>query len=40
METAQKIYEAMGFRHEPSIDFQYTPELTVKGYLLDLQEVE
>ena len=36
METAQKMYERMGFRREPSIDFQYTPELTVRGYLLEL----
>lgn len=36
MQVAQRMYERMGFRHEPSIDFQYTPELTVKGYLLEL----
>lgn len=36
MLTAQKMYESMGFRHEPSIDFEYAPELRVMGYLIDL----
>ncbi|MEX2552729.1 MAG: GNAT family N-acetyltransferase [Actinomycetota bacterium] len=36
MQAAQRMYESMGFRHEPSIDFEYGPDFPVKGYLIDL----
>lgn len=36
MLAAQRMYESMGFRREPSIDVEYAPDFPVRGYLIDL----
>jgi GNAT superfamily N-acetyltransferase len=36
MRTAMRLYERMGFARWPSLDFHPGPDLTVKGYRLDL----
>ena len=36
MRVAMAMYERMGFHHAPELDFHPAPNLTVKGYRLDL----
>jgi predicted adenylyl cyclase CyaB len=40
METARRMYERMGFVRAPELDFHAAPGMTIKGYRLDLGEVE
>ena len=37
MRAAMRLYTRMGFQREPALDFHPRPEITVKGYVLDLQ---
>jgi len=32
-----RLYTRMGFRREPALDFRPRPEVTIKGYVLDLR---
>lgn len=36
MQVAMAMYERMGFHHAPELDFHPVPDVTVKGYRLDL----
>jgi predicted N-acetyltransferase YhbS len=36
MQVAMSMYERMGFVHAPDLDFQPAPDITIKGYRLDL----
>jgi GNAT superfamily N-acetyltransferase len=36
MQAAMRMYERMGFRRAPELDFHPAPDLTIKGYCLDL----
>jgi GNAT superfamily N-acetyltransferase len=36
MRTAMRMYERMGFVRAPELDFHPVPEVTIKGYRLDL----
>lgn len=36
MQVAMAMYERMGFHHAQELDFHPAPDLTVKGYRLDL----
>jgi GNAT superfamily N-acetyltransferase len=36
MQTAMRLYQRMGFVRVPELDFHPAPDLTVKGYRLDL----
>ncbi len=38
MRAAVRLYERMGFMHDPELDFQVDEHLTVKGYRLNLDE--
>jgi len=38
METAVRMYERMGFVRAPELDFHPAPDVTVKGYRLDLPD--
>ena len=37
MQVAMAMYERMGFHHAPELDFHPAPDVTVKGYRLDLK---
>lgn len=37
MRAAMRLYTRMGFRREPELDFRPRPEVTIKGYVLDLK---
>jgi GNAT superfamily N-acetyltransferase len=37
MRAAMRLYTRMGFQREPELDFRPRPEVTVKGYVLDLK---
>lgn len=37
MQVAMRLYEQMGFVRAPELDFHPTPELTIRGYRLDLK---
>ena len=37
MQTAQRMYERMGFARFPELDFHPAPGVTVKGYRLELE---
>ena len=37
MQTAQRMYERMGFVRSPELDFHPAPGVTVKGYRLELE---
>jgi len=37
MRAAMRLYTRMGFRREPALDFRPRPEVTIKGYVLDLK---
>jgi len=37
MRAAMRLYTRMGFQREPELDFHPRPEVTVKGYVLDLK---
>jgi len=39
MQAAMRLYERMGFRRAPELDFQPTPGVTIKGYRLALKEM-
>ena len=39
MQVAMEMYERMGFHHAPELDFHPVPDVTVKGYRLDLNAV-
>lgn len=36
MQTAKNIYERMGFKRDPEMDFYPSEDLVIKGYCLDL----
>ncbi len=38
MQVAMRMYERMGFVRAPELDFHPAPDVTVKGYRLDLAE--
>ncbi len=38
MEAAMRLYERLGFRRVPELDFQPGPGVTIKGYRLGLEE--
>ena len=38
MEAAMRLYERLGFRRAPELDFQPAPSVTIKGYRLGLEE--
>ena len=38
MRAAMRLYTRMEFKREPELDFRPRPEVTIKGYVLDLQE--
>jgi predicted N-acetyltransferase YhbS len=38
MQTAMRLYERLGFRHVPELDFQPAPGVTINGYRLDLDK--
>jgi GNAT superfamily N-acetyltransferase len=38
MRAAMRLYTRMGFQRQPELDFRPRPEVTIKGYVLDLQE--
>lgn len=38
MQVAMRMYERMGFVRAPELDFRPAPDVTVKGYRLDLAE--
>jgi hypothetical protein len=40
MHTARRMYERMGFVRAPELDFRPTPDTTVLGFRLDLDEPE
>ncbi len=37
MEAAMRLYERLGFRRAPELDFQPAPSITIKGYRLGLE---
>ena len=37
MQTALRLYEQMGFVRSPELDFHPAPDLTIKGYRLNLE---
>jgi GNAT superfamily N-acetyltransferase len=37
MRAAMRLYTRMGFQREPQLDFRPRPEVTIKGYVLDLR---
>lgn len=37
MQVAMAMYERIGFQHAPELDFHPAPNVTVKGYRLDLK---
>jgi ribosomal protein S18 acetylase RimI-like enzyme len=39
MRAAMRLYERLGFQRAPGLDFYPVPEITIKGYRLDLKEV-
>ena len=38
MEAAMRLYERLGFRRAPELDFQPAPSVTIKGYRLGLDQ--
>jgi GNAT superfamily N-acetyltransferase len=40
MRAAMRLYTRMGFQREPELDFHPRPDVTVKGYVLDLKGEE
>jgi predicted N-acetyltransferase YhbS len=38
--AAMRLYERMGFQRAPELDFEPVPGVTVKGYLLTLEETD
>jgi ribosomal protein S18 acetylase RimI-like enzyme len=38
MQAAVRLYERMGFRRAPDLDFHPAPSMTIKGYRLALRE--
>jgi GNAT superfamily N-acetyltransferase len=40
MRAAMRLYTRMGFQREPELDFHPRPDVTVKGYVLDLNGKE
>lgn len=37
MKTAKRMYEQMGFKRDPEMDFYPTEDIVIKGYRLELQ---
>jgi ribosomal protein S18 acetylase RimI-like enzyme len=40
MQTALRMYQRMGFVRAPELDFHPTPDTTVMGFRLDLDDTE
>ena len=38
MRAAMRLYERLGFRRAPELDFHPVPDITIKGYRLELKE--